>query len=137
VTSAILFDMTAHAWIEPGLRLVFSVRESRNTKIPATFFRSFRQDVNQITLCGQSRAKVVTFTFILNDGGSIMPVILDFLYREYCRARLAEMRKQLFIPARRHQAFEANCDADHPESAADQADGASDSQYKADHDRPN
>ena len=24
-----------------------------------------------------------------------MPAIFDFLYREYCRARLAEMRKQL------------------------------------------
>ena len=27
-----------------------------------------------------------------------MPVILDLLYREYCRARLAEMRKELLIP---------------------------------------
>jgi hypothetical protein len=26
-----------------------------------------------------------------------MPAILDFLYQEYCRARLAEMRKQLFL----------------------------------------
>jgi hypothetical protein len=29
--------------------------------------------------------------------GSIMPFIFDLLYREYCRARLAEMRKQLLI----------------------------------------
>ena len=28
-----------------------------------------------------------------------MPTIFDFLYREYCRARLAEMRKQLFLVA--------------------------------------
>jgi hypothetical protein len=27
----------------------------------------------------------------------IMPYILDLLYREYCRARLAEMRKQLLL----------------------------------------
>ena len=27
-----------------------------------------------------------------------MPAIFDVLYREYCRARLAEMRKQLLIP---------------------------------------
>lgn len=27
-----------------------------------------------------------------------MPIIIDMLYREYCRARLAEMRKQLLIP---------------------------------------
>lgn len=27
-----------------------------------------------------------------------MPTLVDMLYREYCRARLAEMRKQLLIP---------------------------------------
>ena len=26
-----------------------------------------------------------------------MPAIFDFLYREYCRARLVEMRGQLFL----------------------------------------
>ena len=26
-----------------------------------------------------------------------MPTVFDFLYREYCRARLAEMRKQLLL----------------------------------------
>jgi len=26
-----------------------------------------------------------------------MPAIFDFLYQEYCRARLAEMRRQLFL----------------------------------------
>ncbi|MHC4055105.1 hypothetical protein [Bradyrhizobium sp. 25ACV] len=39
--------------------------------------------------------------------GVIMPTILDLLYREYCRARLAEMRKQLLIAAERAEAFEA------------------------------
>jgi hypothetical protein len=29
-----------------------------------------------------------------------MPVLIDLLYREYCRARLAEMRKQVFISPR-------------------------------------
>jgi hypothetical protein len=29
--------------------------------------------------------------------GSIMSAWLDLLYREYCRARLAEMRKQLLL----------------------------------------
>jgi hypothetical protein len=37
-----------------------------------------------------------------------MPTIFDFLYREYCRARLAEMRKQLLISPERH---EVACDA--------------------------
>jgi len=30
-----------------------------------------------------------------------MPAIFDFLYREYCRARLAEMRKQLLLVSTR------------------------------------
>ncbi|WBL77380.1 hypothetical protein I3J27_30870 [Bradyrhizobium xenonodulans] len=48
--------------------------------------------------------------------GVIMPTILDMLYREYCRARLAEMRKQLLIAAHRPEAFKADL---HP---ADQSD---------------
>jgi hypothetical protein len=28
--------------------------------------------------------------------GAIMPTIFDILYREYCRARLAEMRKRFY-----------------------------------------
>ena len=40
-----------------------------------------------------------------------MPAIFDLLYREYCRARLAEMRKQLLISPKRHEVPEAFCDA--------------------------
>ena len=40
-----------------------------------------------------------------------MPAIFDLLYREYCRARLAEMRKQLLISPKRHEIPEASCDA--------------------------
>jgi hypothetical protein len=40
-----------------------------------------------------------------------MPAILDLLYREYCRARLTEMRKQLLISPERHEVPEAICDA--------------------------
>ena len=40
-----------------------------------------------------------------------MPVIFDILYREYCRARLAEMRKQLLISPERYEVPEAICDA--------------------------
>jgi hypothetical protein len=32
-----------------------------------------------------------------------MPTIFDHLYREFCRARLAEMRKQLLISPERHE----------------------------------
>ena len=38
-----------------------------------------------------------------------MPAIFDFLYREYCRARLAEMRKQHLISVESHE-VSANCD---------------------------
>jgi len=43
--------------------------------------------------------------------GVIMPAIFDLLYREYCRARLAEMRKQLLISPDRHEVPETPCDA--------------------------
>lgn len=41
-----------------------------------------------------------------------MPAIFDLLYREYCCARLVEMRKQLLIsPPEMHEAPEAPCRA--------------------------
>ena len=46
--------------------------------------------------------------------GSIMPSIFDLLYREYCRARLAEMRKQLLVSTASHEVPEANCEVSHP-----------------------
>jgi len=52
-----------------------------------------------------------------------MPTIFDLLYREYCRARLAEMRTQLQISPKRHQIPEAFCDAKdvgaHPADGSD------------------
>ncbi|MBB4370097.1 hypothetical protein GGD63_002890 [Bradyrhizobium sp. cir1] len=59
--------------------------------------------------------------------GVIMPIILDLLYREYCRARLAEMRKQLLIAAERFEALEADYllsdQSDDERSAADRKTG--------------
>ena len=40
-----------------------------------------------------------------------MSTILDLLYREYCRARLAEMRKQLLLSAANDETATANWDA--------------------------
>jgi hypothetical protein len=51
--------------------------------------------------------------------GFHMPTIFDLLYREYCRARLADMRKQLWLWPGSHDVPQANCDTDHPDSAAD------------------
>jgi hypothetical protein len=69
--------------------------------------------------------------------GSIMPAIFDFLYREYCRARLAEMRKQLLIRPDNHEVPEANCDASRSDRAADRASShLGDQQREASHRRP-
>ena len=50
--------------------------------------------------------------------GSIMPIIFDILYREYCRARLAEMRKQLLIRPESHEVPIANCGVSHLDGSA-------------------
>jgi hypothetical protein len=48
-----------------------------------------------------------------------MPIIFDVLYREFCRARLAEMRKQLLLWPGTPVVSEENCEAGHPHDAAD------------------
>jgi hypothetical protein len=65
--------------------------------------------------------------------GSIMPTIFDFLYREYCRARLAEMRKQLLVSAASHEVPEANCDVSHPGGSAGQDSGFGDDRTATQH----
>jgi hypothetical protein len=47
----------------------------------------------------------------IKQRGQIMSALFDILYREYCRARPAEMRKQLLISPERHEVPEAICDA--------------------------
>ena len=64
--------------------------------------------------------------------GVIMPTILDLLYREYCRARLAKMRKQLLIAAERAEALEAHY---HPADQGD--DERTDAQRKTGRGVPN
>ena len=60
-----------------------------------------------------------------------MPAIFDLLYREYCRACLAEMRKQLLISRTESQEVpEANCDTRH--GVADRGSGLADGQCEAD-----
>jgi len=60
-----------------------------------------------------------------------MPTIFDLLYREYCLARLAEMRKQLFIRAESQEVPDANCDARHRDGVADRGSGLGDWQREA------
>ena len=64
-----------------------------------------------------------------------MPAIFNFLYREYCRARLTEMRKQLFLTQiNGPEAAEANCGASPSEGTDDRGDG--DEQHEAGGRRP-
>jgi hypothetical protein len=64
-----------------------------------------------------------------------VPAMFDFLYYEYCRARLAEMRKQLLIRAESHEVPEVNFDARHPDGAADRDRNSGDRKHEASHDR--
>jgi hypothetical protein len=48
-----------------------------------------------------------------------MSTILDLLYREYCRARLAEMRQQLLIPVASDEIRESSWNAGGPAAAGD------------------
>jgi hypothetical protein len=43
-----------------------------------------------------------------------MSAILDLIYREYCRARLAEMRNQLLLSVANDEILAANWDASDP-----------------------
>jgi hypothetical protein len=52
-----------------------------------------------------------------------MPIIFDVLYREFCRARLAEMRKQLLLWPGAPVVPERDCEAGHPDDAADRGIG--------------
>jgi hypothetical protein len=51
--------------------------------------------------------------------GLIMAVLFELLYREYCRARLAEMRKQLLLSAEGREVSEPNCDVRDSPGAAE------------------
>ena len=64
--------------------------------------------------------------------GSIMPAIFDFLYREYCRARLAEMRKQLLVSVESHE-VSANCDVSHLGGSAGRDGGLGDDRTATQH----
>ena len=52
-----------------------------------------------------------------------MSALFDVLYREYCRARLAEMRKQLLISPEKHEVPEAICDVNDAVGRASQMSG--------------
>lgn len=55
-----------------------------------------------------------------------MPIIFDLLYREYCRARLAEMRKQLLVPVVGDEILEAERDDRNPGGPDDRDGGSGD-----------
>ena len=51
--------------------------------------------------------------------GVTMPAIFELLYKEFCRARLAEMRKQLLLTGKHAELFAADNDP----SESDDVDG--------------
>jgi hypothetical protein len=57
---------------------------------------------------------------------AIMSNWLDLLYREYCRARLAEMRKQLQLSVAHDEIPAANMGVSDPAGPDDQCRGLSD-----------
>ena len=65
-----------------------------------------------------------------------MSALFDFLYCEYCRARLAEMRKQLLIRAESQEVPEVNFDAGEADDDADGSRGLGDWQREAGHRAP-
>jgi len=52
-----------------------------------------------------------------------MSTIFDMLYREYCRARFAEMRKQLLIPVASDEILQPPWDDGDPSDPGDQSSG--------------
>jgi hypothetical protein len=62
-----------------------------------------------------------------------MPIIFDVIYREFCRARLAEMRKQLMLRPGSPVVPEENCEAGHPDDAADMGKSLGSSQERYSH----
>jgi hypothetical protein len=55
-----------------------------------------------------------------------MSAILDLLYREYCRARLVEMRKQLLLSVASDEIAAANGDVSDPAGPDDRGLGLGD-----------
>ena len=57
---------------------------------------------------------MVIGTFSENEFSTVgvtMPALLELLYREYCRARLTEMRKQLLLTGKHAGHLQADCDS--------------------------
>jgi hypothetical protein len=59
-----------------------------------------------------------------------MPILFDVLYREYCRARLAEMRQQLLV---NREVPDANGDAGDAAGGLDPASNAGDGRTATSH----
>jgi len=53
-----------------------------------------------------------------------MPAIFELLYKEFCRARLAEMRKQLLLTGKHPELFLPDEDSADPDAGTDAPDEA-------------
>ena len=64
-----------------------------------------------------------------------MPTVFDVLYREYCRARLAEMRKQLLLVSAESNEVAEACDVGESAGAFNLARGSASERINAYHER--
>jgi hypothetical protein len=62
-----------------------------------------------------------------------MPTLFDVLYREFCRTRLAEMRKQLLLWPGTPAVSGEHCEAGQPDDAADRGINLGSSQESDNH----
>jgi hypothetical protein len=69
--------------------------------------------------------------------GAILPAIFDFLYREYCRSRLVEMRQQLLlVHPKSPEVSASDSNVRSSNDADDRGCGLGDSQHKDGHSKP-
>jgi hypothetical protein len=69
--------------------------------------------------------------------GAILPAIFEFLYREYCRSRLVEMRKQLLLVHPKSPEVPASdSKVSNSNNADDRGCGLGDSPHKDGHSEP-
>jgi hypothetical protein len=80
-------------------------------------FRSSAKSFSAPCEDGPKRSSV-SMTALIKQRSSIMPTVFDALYREYCRARLAEMRKQLLLVSTESNEVAEACDVGHPRDSA-------------------
>ena len=96
---------------------------------PACFVIQFTSGARQSVVVLRSNRRLFA-------EGAILPAIFDFLYREYCRSRLVEMRKQLLLVHPKNAEVSASDSNVRSSNADDGGCGLGDSQHKDGQSKP-